>query len=93
MRPFLTPRLPDLSAYMAQHPNPNRPVLQRSVTGISLPPIQPVWTVPADGEEVTLGVLISMPVEGKALDLWTPEEEESEVPEVCLGVMGGVMRH
>ena len=96
LRPFLTPRLPDLTAYVASHPNPNRPQLGRTDTAITLPPIKPVWTVPEDGEEVTLGVLIAMPVEGKAADLWDlddRDEDESEVPEVCLGVMTGHMRH
>lgn len=94
LRPFLLPRMPDLRSYVAQHPNV-RPGLFRTATGISLPPIKPVWTIPEDGEGVTVGVLIAMPVEGAAADRWdfdTDDIEEAEVPEVCLGVMASSVR-
>jgi hypothetical protein len=86
--------MPDLRSYVAQHPNV-RPGLARTATGATLPPIEPVWTIPNDGEDVTVGVLIAMPVEGAAADRWdldTDDIEESEVPEVCLGVMASSIR-
>jgi len=89
LSPFLTPRMPDLRAYVAAHPNV-RPGLVRTLTAISLPPIKPVWTIPEDGEEVTVGVLIAMPTEGSAAERWdvdAEDAEEAEVPEVCMGVM------
>lgn len=94
MRPFLTPRMPDLREYVDQHPNVHSG-LARTTTAISLPPIKPVWTIPHDGEEVTVGVLIAMPVEGAAAERWdidADDVEEAEVPEVCLGVMAGSVR-
>lgn len=98
LRPFLTPRLPDLTAYVAAHPSPNRPGLARTATAVTLPPVVPAWTIPDDGEQVTIGVLIAMPVEGKAEERWDlkgdeDEPEESEVPEVCLGVMAQNVRN
>lgn len=89
LRPFLKPRMPDLSQYAARHPDPNRPDLVRAITGQTLPRVEPMWTIPDDDEEVVLGVVIAMPVEGKALDRWDLEQdpEQAEVPEVYLGVM------
>jgi len=61
---------------------------------VTLPPVEPVWTIPNDGEEVTIGVLIAMPVEGRQAELWEKDEEveEGEVPHVCLGVMASSVR-
>ena len=88
LRPFLFPRFPDLSSYAAAHPDPNRPDLQRTLTGVSLPPVQPAWTIPEDGEDMVVSVLIALPVEGREAERWNVEDvEETEVPEVCLGVM------
>ena len=41
-----------------------------------------------------MGVLIAMPVEGASEEMWDVEEdaEETEVPEVCLGVMDCTVR-
>jgi len=80
--------MPDLAAYAAQHPPPG---LQRTVTGVTLPPVEPVWTIPYDGEDVTIGVLIAMPVEGREADSWV-REDEGEVPHVCLGVMASSVK-
>jgi len=50
------------------------------------------YTIPNPGEEVVVGVMIAMPVErgngGSRWDLRKLEEEERDVPEVCLGVVG-----
>ena len=60
----------------------------------TLPPVKPAWTIPEDGEEVVVGVLIAMPAEGREADMWDVEEdaEDAEVPEVCLGVMDCTVR-
>ena len=91
LRPFLTPRLPDLNGYIAAHPDPNRPDLHRTLTVATLPPVKPAWTIPQDGEEVVIGVMIAMPVEGKQDEKWDADGEDEDgvdVPEVCLGVTG-----
>ncbi|GFZ42526.1 hypothetical protein JCM24511_00242 [Saitozyma sp. JCM 24511] len=69
---------------------PARPQLQRLETSTSMRPLAPALTVPNPGEEVTVGVLISLPFEERVgEDRWVGEEgEEGVVPEVCLGVMG-----
>ena len=93
LRPFLTPRLPDLNSYIAAHPDPLRPDLHRTLTMQTLPPVKPAWTIPEDGEDLTVGVMIAMPVEGRAAEKWDVDDpEEAEVPEVCLGVMECTVR-
>ena len=61
----------------------------RADTGDSMQHHVPAFVAPGDGEEVTVGVMIALPVEeGEGAEKWTVEEEdEAEVPEVCLGVL------
>jgi hypothetical protein len=59
------------------------------VTPGHMPRAGPKYTIPPTGEAVTIGVLIALPFEEKADELWArdPEGEEGEVPQVCLGVV------
>lgn len=78
------------------HPLP-RPNLARNETGISIKQTKPLLAVPPAGTEVSVGVLIALPFEnpdGSSADRWVldNDEDEAEVPEVCLGVMKSSIR-
>lgn len=80
------PRPPD---NFLEHPptRGERPSASRGDSN-SMQPADTAYAVPEDGAAVTVGVMIALPVEeGKGLEKWTAEEEEGEVPEVCLGVL------
>ncbi|WWC60349.1 uncharacterized protein I303_102920 [Kwoniella dejecticola CBS 10117] len=72
-----------------------RPGLPHRPTSTIIPTQKPVFAVPDAGEEVVLGVMIAMPSEGAMEERWNPleeGEEERELPEVCLGVLGTTMK-
>ena len=86
LRPFLSPRYPDgLPTSDLFRPNARR----LDTFGSTIQENEPAFEAPGDGAEVTVGVMIALPVEeGKGAEKWSvEEEEEAEVPEVCLGVM------
>ncbi|WWC68583.1 uncharacterized protein I206_102513 [Kwoniella pini CBS 10737] len=77
-------------------PNTNqRPGLQHRPTSTLIPTQKANFKVPENGEEVILGVMIAMPCQGVMEERWNliqDGEEERELPEVCLGVLGTTMK-
>ena len=47
----------------------------------------PAWRLPEEEEDLTIGVMIALPVEQKEKWEKAEAEEEIEVPSVCLGIM------
>jgi hypothetical protein len=87
LRPFRTPRI------SPEYLNSTRPTLSHTDTSATLSNAKAAYTIPRLGEEVVVGVMIAMPVErGQGGSRWdlreADNEDERDVPEVCLGVVG-----
>ncbi|WVW80199.1 hypothetical protein I302_102176 [Kwoniella bestiolae CBS 10118] len=73
-----------------------RPGLTHRPTSTLIPTQKAVFSIPEVGEDVMVGVMIAMPCEGGMEERWNlsknDEEEERELPDVCLGVLGTRLR-
>jgi hypothetical protein len=85
-RPFRTRQLPPELLLQAA-----RLYQDHSDSAASIYTAKPTYCIPGDGEELAVGVLISMPMEsGRGASRWDlreVEDEERELPEVFLGVI------